>query len=280
MKNSSSFTNRKFSISRLIGLLAIVLVATVFINALPTLSVKAELLPVVFGGYGFETVADLIDKNVNNNQTNPVLPTATTTALGGIAPSLGTASSFAVLAGTTVTNTGPSVVSGNLGVSPGSAVTGFPPGIVVNGVINAGNAVAAQAQSDLLVAFNDLAGQACDRVLTGMDLGGLTLGPGVNCFASSAFLTGTLTLDAQGDPNAVFIFQIGSTLITAPNSSVVVINGGNGCNVFFQVGSSATLDTGTSFIRKHPRAYEYHAKYRCEYQRRKSLGTKWCGDVG
>jgi hypothetical protein len=184
---------------------------------------------------------------VGNNTATVNTPTATVPSLGGIAPTLGTAGSFAVLAGSTVTNTGPSVISGNLGVSPGSAVTGFPPGMVVNGVINAGNAVAAQAQSDALVAYNSLAGQACDVNLTGQDLGGLTLTPGVYCFSTSAFLTGTLTLNAQGDPNAVFIFQIGSTLITASNSSVVVINGGTGCNVFFQVGSSATLGTGTSF---------------------------------
>ncbi len=119
--------------------------------------------------------------------------------------------------------------------------------MVVNGTIQAGTAQASQAQSDALIAFNQLAGQMCDQNLSGMDLGGLTLTPGVFCFDSSAFLTGTLTLDAQGDPNAVFVFQIGSTLITASNSTVRVINGGTGCNVFFQVGSSATLGTGTSF---------------------------------
>lgn len=163
------------------------------------------------------------------------------------APTLGTADSFAVLGATTVTNTGPTVVDGDLGVSPGSAVTGFPPGIV-NGTIHAADAVAAQAQTDSLAAYNSLAGQACDADLTGQDLGGQTLTPGVYCFSSSAQLTGTLTLDAQGDPNAVFIFQIGSTLTTAPGSSVNVINGGSPCNVFWQVGSSATLDTTTSFV--------------------------------
>jgi hypothetical protein len=164
------------------------------------------------------------------------------------APGLGTAASFAVLGGSTVTNTGPTIVTGNLGVSPGSAVTGFPPGIVVPpSTIHTADAVALQAQSDVTTAYNDLAGQACDVVLTGQDLGGLTLTPAVYCFTSSAFLTGILTLDGQGDPNAVFVFQIGSTLITAPNSSVVMINGANACNVFWQVGSSATLDTTTAF---------------------------------
>jgi len=160
------------------------------------------------------------------------------------APSLGTASGFAVLAGSTVTNTGPTVVTGDLGA--GTAVTGFPSGIVI-GTIRAGDAVAAQADVDATIAFNNLAGQACDTILTGTDLGGLTLTPGVSCFASSAQLTGTLTLDGQGDPNAVFVFQIGSTLTTASGSSVLLLNGANPCNVFFQVGSSATLGTGTVF---------------------------------
>lgn len=162
-------------------------------------------------------------------------------------PSLGAAAGFAVLGGSTVTNTGPSLVVGALGVSPGSAITGFPPGIVL-GPIHAGDPVAAQAQSDAAVAYNNLAGQACGTNLTGQDLGGLTLTTGTYCFNTSAQLTGTLTLDAQGNPNAVFIFQIGSTLTTASNSSVVMINGGIACNnVYFQVGSSATLGTNTSF---------------------------------
>jgi len=162
-------------------------------------------------------------------------------------PGLGTAGSFAVLAATTVTNTGPTVVNGNLGVSPGNAVTGFPPGTVVGGTIHAGDAVAAQAQADALVAYNALAGQACNVNLTGQDLGGLTLTAGVYCFNSSAELTGPLILDAQGDPNAVFIFQIGSTLTTASSASVELINSADECNVFYQVGSSATLGTTTSF---------------------------------
>jgi Ice-binding-like len=162
-------------------------------------------------------------------------------------PNLGTAAGFAVLGGSTVTNNGPSVVVGDVGVSPGSAITGFPPGIVL-GTIHAGDPVAVQAQSDAAVAYNNLAGQACGTNLTGQDLGGLTLTTGIYCFNTSAQLTGTLTLDAQGNPNAVFIFQIGSTLTTASNSSVVMINGGIACNnVYFQVGSSATVGVNTSF---------------------------------
>ncbi|HLX51314.1 MAG TPA: ice-binding family protein [Streptosporangiaceae bacterium] len=162
--------------------------------------------------------------------------------------SLGTASSFAVLAGSTVTNTGPSVITGDLGVSPGTAVTGFPPGMVVSGTIHAGDAVAAAAQADLTTAYNDAAGRAPDQDLTGQDLGGKTLTAGVYKFDSSAGLTGTLTLDGQGNPDAVFIFQIGSTLTTASASNVVLINGARACDAFWQIGSSATLGTGTSFI--------------------------------
>lgn len=156
------------------------------------------------------------------------------------APPLGTTSTFAVLGGSTVTNTGSSVLTGDLGVWPGLAITGFPPG-TVTGTTHAGDAVAQQAQSDLTTAYNNLAGQACGTDLTSQNLGGMTLTPGVYCFSTSAQLTGTLTLDALGNPGAVFIFQIGSTLTTASSSVVQVINGGSSCNVFWQVGSSATL---------------------------------------
>lgn len=163
-------------------------------------------------------------------------------------PTLGTAESFGVLAGSTVTNTGQTVVNGDVGVWPGTAVTGFPPGVIFGGSLHAGDAVAEQAQIDLTVAYNSLAGMAFTQNLTGTDLGGLTLTPGVYAFASSAFLTSTLTLDAQGDPNALFVFQMGSTLITSSNSSVVTINNGGDCvDIFWQVGSSATLGTGTAF---------------------------------
>ncbi|WP_258396337.1 ice-binding family protein [Streptomyces sp. Amel2xB2] len=163
------------------------------------------------------------------------------------AVNLGTADSYGVLGGQSVTNTGPSVVSGDLGVSPGSAISGFPPGTVL-GTIHQGDAQAAQAQADLTTAYNSAAGQACDDDLTGQDLGGLTLVPGVYCFDSSAQLTGDLTLDAEGDPNAVWVFQIGSTLTTASASNVNFINGASPCNVFWQVGSSATLGTDTDFV--------------------------------
>lgn len=163
-------------------------------------------------------------------------------AAAQVAPSLGTAATFAVLGGSTVTNTGSSVLTGDLGVWPGLAITGFPPG-TVTGTTHAGDAVAQQAQSDLTTAYNNLAGQACGTDLTSQNLGGMTLTPGVYCFSTSAQLTGTLTLNALGDPGAVFVFKIGSTFTTASGSVVQLINGGSSCNVFWQVGSSATLGT-------------------------------------
>jgi len=164
-------------------------------------------------------------------------------------PTLGTAGTFGVLAGSTVTNTGPTTVIGDLGVSPGTAVTGFPPGLVTGLTHTGTDAVAIQAQTDATAAYNNAAGQPCDVTLTGQDLGGKTLTPGVYCFASSAQLTGQLILDGQGNPSSVFIFQIGSTLTTASTASVVLINGAQPCssNIFWQVGSSATLGTNTTF---------------------------------
>jgi hypothetical protein len=165
-----------------------------------------------------------------------------------VAPDLGSAASFVALASSTLTNTGPGVFIGDVGVSPGTSITGFPPGTVISGTIYEGGSVPAQAQIDANTAYNDLAGQTCNVDLTGQDLGGMTLAPDVYCFDTSAQLTGDLVLDAQGDPLAVWVFQIGSTLTTASDSSVTVINGGQAVNVFWQVGSSATTGTGTRFI--------------------------------
>jgi hypothetical protein len=162
---------------------------------------------------------------------------------------LGTAESFAILAGSTVTNTGMTVINGNVGVSPGSAITGFPPGMVAPPSVEyAADAVAAQAETDLTTGYNFAAGESCPAGdnLTGTNLAGLALTPGVYCFSSEAQLSGTLTLNDEGDPNSVFIFQIGDTLTTASGSSVVFINGSQG-DVFWQVGSSAILGSGTSF---------------------------------
>ncbi|MDX1996638.1 MAG: IPTL-CTERM sorting domain-containing protein, partial [Thermoanaerobaculia bacterium] len=156
--------------------------------------------------------------------------------------------SFGVLGGSTVTNSGASIITGELGVSPGTSVTGFPPGLVVPpGTIHSADAVADQAQLNLTSTYDAIVASPTIVALTGMDLGGLTLPPGIYEFASSAQLTGTLTLDAQGNPDAVFLFKVGSTLTTATGASVVLINGGLECRVYWQVGSSATLGTATAF---------------------------------
>ncbi len=175
-------------------------------------------------------------------------------ALAQTLPPLGAAESFAVLGGTAVTATGPAVISGNVGVSPGTAVTGFPPAVVVNGQIYTGvGSLAGPAQSSARDAYNNLAGQACPSAnnLTGMILGqtpgAIVLTPGVYCFDTSAQLNAILTLNDGGDPNAIFIFQIGSTLTTASSSQVVMSSGGRGTNVYWQVGTSATIGTSTTF---------------------------------
>jgi len=166
-------------------------------------------------------------------------------AFGGI--TLGTAETFAVLGASTVTNTGATQIRGNLGVSPGTAVVGFPPGIMQIGTIYAGDAVAAQAQTDLATAYNSAVAMPCKFDMTGQDLGGLTLTPGVYCFDSSAQLTGALILDFQSGGKGSFIFQIGSTLTTASNSTVSLANCTRHCAIVWQVGSSATLGTSTKF---------------------------------
>jgi hypothetical protein len=162
---------------------------------------------------------------------------------------LATASPFVALAGATVTNSGPSVLNGDLGVAPGTALVGFGLPAVVNGATHANDGVAKQAQLDLTTAYNVAAGQpvAPANDLTGTNLGNRTLTAGAYRFTSSAQLTGALTLNAQGDPNAQFVFEIASALTTAPASSVVLVNGASPCNVYWQVGSSATLDTTTAF---------------------------------
>jgi Ice-binding-like len=163
-------------------------------------------------------------------------------ALAATSPRLGTALNFTVLAGSTITNTGPTVITGNLGLHAGSAVTGFPPG-VVTGVKHVHDAVALKAKNDLVTAYNDAANAPTTSDLTGKNLGGKNLIPGVYKFSSSAQLTGTLTLSGDG----VFIFKVGSALTTASNAVVRLTNGAQACAVFWQIGSSATLGTATHF---------------------------------
>ncbi|WP_319462035.1 ice-binding family protein [Micromonospora sp. RTP1Z1] len=178
--------------------------------------------------------------------------------LAGLAPALSaakveppvdlaTATSYAVLADGAITNNGNSVITGDVGVHPGTEISGFPPG-VINGQRHAGDAVAERAQSDLTVAYNDAAGRTSSRTI-GPHLEGQTLTPGVYKAAENASLAGTLTLDAKGNPSAVFIFQLGSGLTTAQNSNVRVVNSPRpACGVFWTVGDSATLGTNTSFV--------------------------------
>jgi Ice-binding-like len=163
---------------------------------------------------------------------------------------LATAKPFVVLGGTTVTNEGPSVLNGDLGVSPGTALTGFGLPAVVNGAIHENTAVAAQAQLDLTNAYNVAAGQPVAPAddLSGTNLGNRQLTAGAYRYTAGALLTGPLTLNAQGDPNAQFVFEIGAELTTASASSVILVNGASPCNVHWQVGSSATLGTTTKFV--------------------------------
>ena len=173
------------------------------------------------------------------------LPTAAQAAPVG----LGTAAPFVVLGGAKVTNVGPSVLNGNLGISPGTELEGFGPPAVINGSTHATTEVAAQAQLDLTTAYDAAAGQPVlpANDLSGEDLGGLKLAPGTYRYNAAALMTGALILDAEGDPNAEFVFQIGSQLTTESASSVVLVNGASPCNVYWQVGSSAVLGTTTSF---------------------------------
>jgi hypothetical protein len=159
---------------------------------------------------------------------------------------LGTIGSYSVLGASTVTNTGPSVLQRDVGVSPGTAITGFPPGVTL-GALHAADAPAAQAQSDLGIAYDDAAGRAPTASVAG-DLVGQTLPGGVYKSTSALFVSGVLTLDGQGDPNTVFIFQVASTLITSSDSAIALVNGAQACNVFWQVGSSATLGTTSTFV--------------------------------
>jgi len=169
---------------------------------------------------------------------------AATTTVG-----LGTAGAFSILAGTpSITNTGATTIDRNVGIHPAASITGFPPGII-GGTTHAGDAVALQAKSDLVIAYNDAAGRT-GTVVAGGTLGGLTLVDGVyNSGLNTVLdLTGTLTLDGQNDASSVWIFQAQSSLVTASTSSVSLINGASACNVFWQVTSSATLGSSSTIV--------------------------------
>jgi LPXTG-motif cell wall-anchored protein len=157
---------------------------------------------------------------------------------------LGTAASFGVLGATTVTNTGPSVIGGDVGVSPGTAIVGFPPGIIVDGVEHSADAEAAKAQSDLTTAYNVAASLTPDDSGLG-ELTGLSLTPGVYS-GGELSLTGELTL--AGTAESVWVFQAASTLTAESGAQIILTGGATACNVFWQVGSSATLDSGSQFV--------------------------------
>ncbi len=168
---------------------------------------------------------------------------------------LGTAGEFAILAGSTITNTGPTTVTGDVGLHPGSAVTGFPPCtppncVTLTGELHVGDDVARQAKADLVTAYNNLLAETTRCEAVGVELGGRTLVPGVYCSPTFG-LTGTLTLNAQGNPDAEFIFLTGAggeTLITATDSQVLLIGGAQACNVYWQVATSATIGVRTAFV--------------------------------
>lgn len=166
-----------------------------------------------------------------------------------VAASLSTANSFAVLAGSGITNTGPTTINGDVGTYATLTETGFGPGadsVTITGTNHVGDATTQGAKTDLVTAYNTTAGEGPTLPIAA-DLGGQTLTPGVYNSASTIGLTGTVTLDGGGDPNAVFVFQAGSALTTASGSSVALVNGAQSCNVFWQVGSDATLGTGSTF---------------------------------
>ena len=163
-----------------------------------------------------------------------------------VGPSLGAAATYGILAGSTVTCAGaPGTINADVGVSPGSTTTGFPP-CTITGATHLADATSANAQVSLTSAYNALAGLACGTTITA-DLGGTTLAPGVYCAASSVGVTGTVTLNGQGNSSSLFVIQVGSTLTTGTGANIALSNGAQAKNVYWQVGASATLGTGTTF---------------------------------
>jgi hypothetical protein len=160
--------------------------------------------------------------------------------------SLASAELFTVLAATAVSNIGVSVVNGNVGTSPGTTVTGFPPGLIVNGAIDV---TASQAETDASDAYLSLSGLSCCRDLSNAPtLGSITVTPGVYCFSSNAQVNGPLILDGQGNANAVWVFKVGGTLSTGVGSLITVANAGLDCNVYWAVGGPASLGTTSTFV--------------------------------
>jgi type VI secretion system secreted protein VgrG len=228
---------------------------TPFRGAIPILTVALALANAGCGSKSEDTPAGPsaitpAARSANKKAPRPQVSVASkgdgVTALA-VGPPLGVATTFGLVAASTATNTGvTTLITGDLGVSPGNTDPGFT-GANVTGTIHLADGPAGQAQADATTAYGVLAGEACNIDLTGQNLGGKTLTPGVYCFSSSAQLTGTLTLNGLGNAGSVWVFKIASTLTTASGSSVVFINSGQSCGAFWQVGSSATLGTTTNF---------------------------------
>ena len=200
-------------------------------------------LPAVLGMILIASAASLAEHGVNAG----VIQGASSTSYYESGVTLGSTSTFAILAASTVTNTGASVVTGDIGVSPGTTVTGFPPGIL-NGPFHLGDPAAAQAQLDLATAYNDAAGRTAGAVAVAGNLGGQTLTPGLYKSTTSLEISsGDLTLDAQGDPSGVFVFDMASTLVTTTGRQVILAGGAQATNIYWQVGSSATLGSNSVF---------------------------------
>jgi hypothetical protein len=213
-------------------------------NNIGTFKPLMELSPNT--SYTARISADAKDSAGNNMLLEKVWSFTTGVQRSQLTIELGSATTYAVLAGSTVTNAGPTIINGDLGVSPGTAITGFPPGHV-NGSIHAGDSAAAEAKSDLLEAQLDAAGRLGGASLPG-DLSGLTFTPGLWTNSTSVMLSaGSVTLDAEGDANAIFIFQMGSTLTTSPGTSVILAGGAKASNIYWVVGTSATLGVNSIF---------------------------------
>jgi hypothetical protein len=178
--------------------------------------------------------------------SNPIVIPVQTTSMSTVA--LGSTSTLAIIAGSGITSTGATVVTGDIGLSPGSSIGGFPPGIL-NGTQHINNDIATQAKLDLTAAYNDLAGRTSTDIVTlSGNIGGLTLTPGLYKSTSSlAVSSGDLTFDAKGNANAVFIIQIASTLTTTSGRQVILTGGASAANIFWQVGTSATFGTTSVF---------------------------------
>ena len=211
----------------------------------------------------------------------PLLDSCEDRILMATAPPLGAAASFVVLGGTTVTNTGLTSLVGDVGVSPGTSVTGFfPPGIVSGGAIHTNDTLAGQAEAALATAYTSLAGEAVDTSLTGQGLGGLTLTPGVYNFATSAALNGVLTLDAQGNSHAIFVIQVGTTLTTSTNSSRHPDQRGPRRQRLLAGGQLGDPRDRQRVRGQHPRVHQHHPEHRRQHLDRPGPGHQRRGDPG